>query len=141
MLRPWLALNVKSRLRPSLRHPNIVAADDAAEANGVHFLVMEYVEGKDLSAMVKKDGPFPVNKAVNYILQAARGLEFAHSEGRRSSGHQARQSALGQEGRGQDSRHGAWPALMSSGDAGLKPNLPARARSWAPWITWPRSKP
>jgi serine/threonine protein kinase len=64
-----------------LRHPNIVAADDAGHANGVHFLVMEYVDGKDLSATVKKDGPMPVNKAVNYILQAARGLEFAHSEG------------------------------------------------------------
>ena len=64
-----------------LRHPNVVAADDAAEANGVHFLVMEYVEGKDLSATVIKDGPLPVNKAVNYILQAARGLEFAHGEG------------------------------------------------------------
>ena len=55
-----------------LRHPNIVAADDADEANGVHFLVMEYVEGNDLSALVKKNGPFPVAKAVNYILQAAR---------------------------------------------------------------------
>jgi serine/threonine-protein kinase len=64
-----------------LRHPNIVAADDAGQANGVHFLVMEYVDGKDLSATVKKDGPLPVNKAVNYIVQAARGLEFAHSEG------------------------------------------------------------
>src|SRR6476661_1047158 len=64
-----------------LRHPNIVAADDAAEANGVHFLVMEYVDGQDLSATVKSGGPLPVNKAVNYILQAARGLEFAHSEG------------------------------------------------------------
>ncbi len=64
-----------------LRHPNIVAADDAAEANGVHFLVMEYVEGQDLSALVKKNGPFPVAKAVNFILQAARGLEFAHGEG------------------------------------------------------------
>jgi serine/threonine protein kinase len=64
-----------------LRHPNIVAADDAAEANGAHFLVMEYVDGKDLSALVKKNGPFPVATAVNYILQAARGLEFAHSEG------------------------------------------------------------
>ena len=61
-----------------LRHPNIVAAYDADEANGVHFLVMEYVEGSDLSALVKKNGPFPVAKAVNYILQAARGLEFAH---------------------------------------------------------------
>ena len=39
-----------------LRHTNIVAADDADEANGAHFLVMEYVEGKDLSAMVKKMG-------------------------------------------------------------------------------------
>jgi len=64
-----------------LSHPNIVAAHDAAEANGVHFLVMEYVEGKDLSAMVKKDGPFPVAKAVHYIMQAARGLEFAHKKG------------------------------------------------------------
>ena len=64
-----------------LRHPNIVAADDADEANGVHFLVMEHVEGKDLSVLVKKNGTFSVAKAVNYILQAARGLEFAHSKG------------------------------------------------------------
>jgi serine/threonine protein kinase/Leucine-rich repeat (LRR) protein len=64
-----------------LRHPNVVAADDAGHANGVHFLVMEYIDGRDLSALVKKDGPFPVGKAVNYVLQAARGLEFAHSEG------------------------------------------------------------
>jgi serine/threonine protein kinase/Leucine-rich repeat (LRR) protein len=64
-----------------LRHPNVVATDDAGYANGVHFLVMEYVDGKDLSALVKKNGPFPVNKAVNYILQAARGLEFAHKKG------------------------------------------------------------
>ncbi len=64
-----------------LLHPNIVSAFDAAEANGVHFLVMEYVEGNDLSVLVKKNGPFPVGQAVNYILQAARGLEFAHSKG------------------------------------------------------------
>ncbi len=64
-----------------LRHPNIIAADDADQANGVHFLVMELVDGSDLSALVKKNGPFPVDKAVNYILQAAKGLEFAHAEG------------------------------------------------------------
>ena len=69
------------RAAAKLRHPNIVAADDAGQANGVHFLVMEYVEGQDLSALVKKNGPFPVAKAMNYVLQAARGLEFAHSEG------------------------------------------------------------
>ena len=64
-----------------LRHPNIVAADDADCANGVHFLVMEMVEGSDLSALVKKNGPFSVEKSVNYVLQAAKGLEFAHHEG------------------------------------------------------------
>lgn len=64
-----------------LRHPNIVAADDADEANGIHFLVMEYVEGADLSALVKKNGPFLVDQAVGYVLQAARGLEFAHRKG------------------------------------------------------------
>ncbi|MFN0054195.1 MAG: protein kinase domain-containing protein [Planctomycetales bacterium] len=64
-----------------LRHPNIVAADDADEANGVHFLVMECVDGSDLSALVKQNGPFAVEQAVNCVLQAARGLEFAHGEG------------------------------------------------------------
>jgi len=62
-------------------HPNIVAAHDADEANGVHFLVMELVEGSDLSALVKKHGPLPVEKAVSYILQAAKGLEAAHGKG------------------------------------------------------------
>jgi predicted Ser/Thr protein kinase len=64
-----------------LSHSNIVAAHDADEANGIHFLAMEYVEGSDLSALVKKNGPLSVAKAINYILQAARGLEFAHGEG------------------------------------------------------------
>jgi serine/threonine protein kinase len=64
-----------------LRHPNIVAADDADCANGVHFLVMEMVEGQDLSALVKKNGPLSIEKAVDYVLQAAKGLEFAHKKG------------------------------------------------------------
>ncbi|MFN0195406.1 MAG: SUMF1/EgtB/PvdO family nonheme iron enzyme [Planctomycetaceae bacterium] len=64
-----------------LNHPNIVTAFDADNANNVHLLIMEYVDGSDLSAMVKQHGPVPVDKAVNYILQTARGLEAAHAEG------------------------------------------------------------
>ena len=64
-----------------ISHPNIVAAYDADCADGVHFLVMELVEGNDLHASVKKNGPFPVEKAVNYVLQAAKGLEAAHRKG------------------------------------------------------------
>ncbi len=64
-----------------LNHPNIVTAFDADNANGVHLLIMEYVEGADLSALVKKNGPLPVEQALNSILQTARGLEAAHAEG------------------------------------------------------------
>jgi len=64
-----------------ISHPNIVAAHDADCANGVHFLVMELVEGSDLSLLVKKHGPFPVEDAVNYVMQVAKGLEAAHKKG------------------------------------------------------------
>jgi serine/threonine protein kinase len=64
-----------------LDHPHIVAALDADEAKGIHFLVMEFVEGTDLSALVKKNGPLAVEKAVGCILQAALGLAYAHERG------------------------------------------------------------
>src|SRR5207244_1264631 len=64
-----------------LIHPNIVTAFDANEHEGVHFFVMECVEGQDLSAIVKDQGPLPVNTAVDYVLQAARGLAYAHGKG------------------------------------------------------------
>jgi len=64
-----------------LNHPNIVTAFDADKVNGTHLLIMEYVEGSDLSAIVKKNGPLPLDQAVNYILQTAQGLEAAHAEG------------------------------------------------------------
>lgn len=64
-----------------LAHPNIVTAFDSGSQRGVHFLVMEYVEGHDLSTRVKRDGPLPVETAVEYIVQAARGLAFAHQKG------------------------------------------------------------
>ncbi len=62
-------------------HPNIVTAFDANEAKGVHFLVMEYIEGTDLYALVWKEGPLPVAHAIGAIRQAARGLGYAHRKG------------------------------------------------------------
>jgi serine/threonine protein kinase len=63
-----------------LSHPNIVTAYDADESGGVHFLVMEYVEGMDLAELVKKEGPLPIDRTNDYISQAAAGLEYAHQE-------------------------------------------------------------
>jgi serine/threonine protein kinase len=64
-----------------LHHTNIVTAFDADEAHGTHFLVMEFVEGKNLSNLVKEKGPLGVQQAIECILQAARGLEYAHGKG------------------------------------------------------------
>lgn len=64
-----------------LEHPNIVTAYDADRANNTTFLVMQFVDGDDLSAIVKKTGPMAVDRAVDCVLQAARGLEFAHQRG------------------------------------------------------------
>ncbi len=64
-----------------LEHPNVVTAHDADESHGVHFLVMQYVEGRDLAAHVKHGGPLSVAQAVECILQAAEGLRYAHGEG------------------------------------------------------------
>ena len=65
----------------SLTHPNIVTAYDADEFKGTHFLVMEYVAGRNLSRVVREDGPLPLRQAVDVIAQAARGLEHAHARG------------------------------------------------------------
>ena len=64
-----------------LSHPNVVTAHDADEANGLHFLVMEHVDGQDLAALVKDRGPLPLAQAVDCTVQAARGLEYAHRQG------------------------------------------------------------
>ncbi len=64
-----------------LHHPNIAAAFDADEANGKHFLVMEYVDGWELSRYVKEFGPLPLRYAVALTIQAANGLHHAHGLG------------------------------------------------------------
>lgn len=69
------------RTAAALSHPNIVAAYDADCAGDVHFLVMEYVEGRDLHWWIKQGGPLPVPWSCECIRQAAVGLEYARSRG------------------------------------------------------------
>ncbi len=64
-----------------LSHPNIVAVHDAGTADGTHFYVMDLVDGEDLARLIGEHGPMPVEQALDCILQAARGLEYAHAQG------------------------------------------------------------
>lgn len=64
-----------------LGHPNVVMAYDADEAEMGHFLVMEFVNGRDLASEVEKAGTLSIPRAVDYTVQAARGLAYAHTQG------------------------------------------------------------
>lgn len=69
----------------SVDHPNIVRAYDVDCAQDrdtqIHFLVMEYVNGPSLQEVIIRNGPADYADAVDYIRQAAEGLEHAHRAG------------------------------------------------------------
>src|SRR5262245_38593390 len=64
-----------------LAHPGIIQAHDSEEADGRHFLVMEYVEGKSLAQLLKEKGRLAPAVAADYAHQAALALEHAHERG------------------------------------------------------------
>jgi formylglycine-generating enzyme required for sulfatase activity/serine/threonine protein kinase len=60
-----------------LEHPHIVRAMDAGQVGGRHYLVMEYVDGLDLSEVVQRCGPLRIADACEVVRQAALGLRYA----------------------------------------------------------------
>ncbi|MCA9013019.1 MAG: protein kinase [Planctomycetaceae bacterium] len=65
----------------SLDHPNIVRAMDADVVDGIHLLVMEFVDGETLSGLLRRRGVLPVDEACRLICQAAAGLQHIHDAG------------------------------------------------------------
>ena len=62
----------------SLSHPNIVEVYDVGDDNGQYFIVMEYIEGKNLKDLLKKRGKLTVSEVVDIMSQIADGLSVAH---------------------------------------------------------------
>jgi serine/threonine protein kinase len=71
----------EAKAAAALDHPNIVRLHDFSHAAGVHFLVMEYVDGIDLQSLLEQTGKFHYAQAANYISQTAAGLQHAHEKG------------------------------------------------------------
>ncbi|HVL11389.1 MAG TPA: serine/threonine-protein kinase [Gemmata sp.] len=70
----------EARACAALNHPNIVRAFDVGSEKDTHFLVMEYIDGKNLAQRLDEaGGVLPVGEAVGYIIQAATGLQHAHA--------------------------------------------------------------
>ena len=64
-----------------LNHANIVQAIDVGEAGGYHYFVMEYVEGHTIHDELSGGKVFSESEALGVIIQIARALEHAHSQG------------------------------------------------------------
>ena len=62
----------------SLSHPNIVEVYDVGDDNGQYFIVMEYIEGKNLKDLIKKRGKLTVSEVVDIMSQISDGLSVAH---------------------------------------------------------------
>lgn len=69
------------RAAAKLSHPNIVQTFDAGRQRGVWYLAMECVDGPDLANLIRDQGPLAVEQAIDCVLQAARGLSYAHDQG------------------------------------------------------------
>jgi serine/threonine protein kinase len=70
----------EAKLLASLNHPNIAAIYGLEQADGKRYLIMEYVEGETLQAMISK-GALPLEDALELCRQIAEGLEAAHEKG------------------------------------------------------------
>jgi serine/threonine protein kinase len=72
----------EARTSASIQHPNVVDVTDFGQsAEGVFFLVMEYVEGESLYQLLRREGTISVPRAYALLKQISAGVEAAHDEG------------------------------------------------------------
>jgi serine/threonine-protein kinase len=71
----------EARAAANLQHPNIVTVHDFGHDGGRYYIVMEYIEGKDLKALVKEEAPFQVERALDLSIQVCAGIGYAHRAG------------------------------------------------------------
>jgi serine/threonine protein kinase len=64
-----------------LEHAHVVAAYDAGEIDGTHYLAMQFVDGIDVSQVLKQRGRLPIADACEIARQAALGLQYVHEHG------------------------------------------------------------
>ncbi|WP_406214592.1 serine/threonine-protein kinase [Streptomyces decoyicus] len=69
----------ESRVAAAIDHPHIVPVFEAGETDGVLYIAMRYVRGRDLRALLDRDGPLSLETACRIALQVASALDAAHA--------------------------------------------------------------
>jgi eukaryotic-like serine/threonine-protein kinase len=71
----------EARSVAQLSHPHIVTVIDRGEDDGQQYIVFEYVDGENLKELIERTGPLPTRRAVEFALEIADALAFAHEHG------------------------------------------------------------
>jgi serine/threonine-protein kinase len=69
------------RLARQISHPNVCRVYDIGEADGRHFLTMEYIDGEDVASLLRRIGRLPREKALEIARQLCAGVAAAHDQG------------------------------------------------------------
>jgi serine/threonine protein kinase len=70
----------EARIALRLKHPNVVRTFQAGEDDGLHFIVMEYLDGETLDEVLERRGKLPPAEAVRLMHQALLGLQHLHEQ-------------------------------------------------------------
>jgi serine/threonine-protein kinase len=71
----------EARMAAAIDHPNVVPVYAAGEQDGALYLVMRYVTGSDLHALIRRGGPLPATRAAEIVAQVGAALDAAHAAG------------------------------------------------------------
>jgi serine/threonine-protein kinase len=78
----WLARFLEEvRIARQIAHPNVCRVYDVGDADGRHFLSMEFIDGEDLASLLRRIGRVPPEKALQIARQLCAGLAAAHEQG------------------------------------------------------------
>ena len=64
-----------------LKHPHIITVYEVGQAQGYYFIAMEYLEGRSLDEIIRRQGPLPLERAIHILGQIAQALDHAHAQG------------------------------------------------------------
>lgn len=71
----------EARAAGRLNHPNVIQVYSAGEVQGIPFIALEFIDGKNVRAVVEESGPLTVGEAVRYAIYVAEALDHAWSRG------------------------------------------------------------
>ncbi|SPE32582.1 putative Calcium/calmodulin-dependent protein kinase [Candidatus Sulfopaludibacter sp. SbA3] len=111
------------RMARQVTHPNVCRVYDIGQIEGLHFISMEYVDGEDLSSLLRRIGHLPADKAVEIARRLCAGLAAAHE--RNVLHRDLKPANVMVDSRGQ-------VIIMDFGLAGLAEHLQADVRSGTP---------